>query len=264
KLPESTGVYYFYNKVGKILYVGKAINIKARITSHFSGKSETRLKPGLINDIHSIGFELCGNELLALLLECNEIKKYWPPYNNSHKRNTTNTGIYMYEDIAGFRRLCISPVKKFEKPVYTFHNIAEARNFLVEKCEEHKLCPRLCGLQKVCSDQDCDTNGICNTLDFEQIERYNLRLLSAISTLDSEKSFILSGKGKTSTEKSFVMIENGRYQGFGYYPTDSTFYSPQELKTHLQSYPDNPDIQRIINSYVRNNSQEIEYLPFAV
>ena len=262
RLPETTGVYYFYNKAGKVLYVGKAINIKSRVTSHFSGKSETRLKPGLINDIHSIGFEQCGNELLALLLECHEIKKYWPPYNNSHKRNTTNTGIYLYEDIIGYKRLCISPVKKFEKPVFTFQSITEARNYLIEKCEEHNLCPRLCGLQKLCCENDCCKNGSSNVEETEEIERYNLRLMNSISTLDSEKSFVLAGKGISSAEKSFVMIENGRYQGFGYYPTDSTFYSPQELKSHLRPFPDNPDIQRIISSYVRNNSHDVEYFPF--
>src|SRR5690606_40665027 len=51
RLPESTGIYVFRNKKGKIIYVGKAVNIKKRVLSHFEGISSSLRRQQFINDI---------------------------------------------------------------------------------------------------------------------------------------------------------------------------------------------------------------------
>lgn len=80
QLPEKLGVYYFYNQEKKVIYVGKAINIKKRVTSHFTGHNINSQRQNFLRDIYSISFEICATELMALLLEYNEIKKLWPTY----------------------------------------------------------------------------------------------------------------------------------------------------------------------------------------
>lgn len=80
-LPEKPGVYQYYDKNGKILYVGKAKNIKKRVSSYFTkvhDSGKTRVLVSKIADIQTI---VVDTEFDALLLENNLIKKYQPRYN---------------------------------------------------------------------------------------------------------------------------------------------------------------------------------------
>ena len=80
-LPESPGVYQYYDKDDKLLYVGKAKNLKKRVNSYFTKQHDnarTRLLVKRINDIKHI---VVATETDALLLENNLIKKYQPKYN---------------------------------------------------------------------------------------------------------------------------------------------------------------------------------------
>ena len=81
QLPEKPGVYYFRNPDKKVVYVGKAINIKKRVASHFNGQIITPQRQNFLRDIHFISFKICATEFMGLLLECTEIKKLWPIYN---------------------------------------------------------------------------------------------------------------------------------------------------------------------------------------
>ncbi|MEQ8244339.1 exonuclease domain-containing protein, partial [Fulvivirga sp.] len=103
-LPESPGVYYFLDAQGEVIYVGKAINIKKRIISHFSGTSKNNRNQAIRNEIHHIDYELTGNELIALVLESQEIKRLWPKYNRSQKYIANQWGVYKYEDRQGYIR----------------------------------------------------------------------------------------------------------------------------------------------------------------
>jgi len=79
--PQKPGVYLFRNSNGKVIYVGKAINLRNRVSSYFSGLDlgpKTRL---LVSQIAKIETRLVESELEALLLEAALIKKYQPKYN---------------------------------------------------------------------------------------------------------------------------------------------------------------------------------------
>jgi len=81
-LPQEPGVYFFLDKKGKVLYVGKARNLKKRVSSYFTSKKnlgeKTRL---LINNTSKIKITAVESEFDALLLEANYIKKYKPKFN---------------------------------------------------------------------------------------------------------------------------------------------------------------------------------------
>jgi len=83
EIPESTGIYYFHDKNGQVIYVGKANDIRSRFKGHFSSNSKDKMP--LYNEIHDISWELTGNEFLAFLLESLEIKRLWPKYNKALK-----------------------------------------------------------------------------------------------------------------------------------------------------------------------------------
>jgi len=80
-LPQEPGVYQYYDKEDKILYVGKAKNLKKRVSSYFT-KNHDNAKTGvLVKKIDSIKHIVVATETDALLLENNLIKKYQPRYN---------------------------------------------------------------------------------------------------------------------------------------------------------------------------------------
>lgn len=80
-LPQSPGVYQFYDKDTKILYVGKAKNLKKRVTSYFTKTHENGKTRVMVKKIQSIKHIVVPTESDALLLENNLIKKYQPRYN---------------------------------------------------------------------------------------------------------------------------------------------------------------------------------------
>ena len=88
-LPNSPGVYQFYDKEGKILYVGKAKNLRKRVSSYFTKKYENGKTKVLVKKIFDIKHIVVETETDALLLENNLIKKYQPRYNIMLKDDKT-------------------------------------------------------------------------------------------------------------------------------------------------------------------------------
>ncbi len=80
-LPDSPGVYQYYDKDGKLLYVGKAKNLKKRVSSYFTKNFDNNRTRLLVKKIETIKHIVVKTETDALLLENNLIKKYQPRYN---------------------------------------------------------------------------------------------------------------------------------------------------------------------------------------
>src|SRR5688500_1229912 len=120
QLPYPPGVYYVHDQKGKVIYIGKARNIRYRVCSHFGHNGANRQRQEFLRNIFSISYQNCGTELMAFILENIEIRKYWPRYNSSQKTYTPVFGLYMYEDQNGFCRLVIEKKKANLKALYTF------------------------------------------------------------------------------------------------------------------------------------------------
>ena len=88
-LPSQPGVYQYYDKLGEILYVGKAKNLKKRVQSYFTKHQENGKTKALVKKIASIKHIVVATETDALLLENNLIKKYQPRYNVMLKDDKT-------------------------------------------------------------------------------------------------------------------------------------------------------------------------------
>ncbi len=81
-LPTGPGVYLMKDAEGKVIYVGKAVNLRNRVRSYFRDlKPEQAKTKALVRHIDDLEYILADNELEALVLECNLIKKYRPRYN---------------------------------------------------------------------------------------------------------------------------------------------------------------------------------------
>ena len=81
-IPGNPGVYQFFDSQGRIIYIGKAKNLKNRVSSYFTKKKFDSYKVKvLVDKIHDLNFIIVNNESDALLLENNLIKKHQPRYN---------------------------------------------------------------------------------------------------------------------------------------------------------------------------------------
>ncbi|MBU0573469.1 MAG: excinuclease ABC subunit UvrC [Candidatus Margulisbacteria bacterium] len=81
KFPDQPGVYFFKDKAGEIIYIGKAKSLKRRIASYFNRPADSPKLQALLDHLHSIEFICTATELEALLLENRLIKKHQPKYN---------------------------------------------------------------------------------------------------------------------------------------------------------------------------------------
>ncbi|MFY0652946.1 MAG: GIY-YIG nuclease family protein [Cyclobacteriaceae bacterium] len=254
QLPESYGVYYFHDTNDEVIYVGKANNIKQRIASHFNDKShKERL---IFEQTADITCKTCGSELISLLLESAEIKKIFPVHNRSQKKLIETHGLFGYQNGNDISCLIIGTNKKRNGALVKFHNIHRAKNLLNGLVEEFELCPKYCGLEK--TDGSCfaysikKCRGVC--CGEESVVDYNQRFDEAIFSLTiPKKDFLIVESGREENEVTVVYVEDGIYQGFGY--SNSEKLSIEELKTCIDSYPDNSDTQRILRAYLKNNSE---------
>lgn len=106
-LPDSPGIYRFYNKDQVLIYVGKAKSLKKRVTSYFNKQSAyNRKTEKLVSEIRSIEYTLAPSEFDALLMENNFIKQNQPKYN------------ILLKDDKTFPYLCILK-ERFPRIIYT-------------------------------------------------------------------------------------------------------------------------------------------------
>ncbi len=255
RLPALPGVYYFHNARGQVIYVGKAINIKKRIAGHFTGEAREWSRSKIRNEIHHISYELTGNELIALILESQEIRRLWPKYNQAQKYRVEEWGIFDYEDRNGYLRFSVNIVTKGSHPLVRFSSKGEAWNFLWEKVREFDLCPKLCGLQVakgLCFNyQTGECHGACEGV--ETVKRYNKRIQKAIDTFKSTgSSAAIIGKGRNIDEQSLVLVDKGTYCGFGYFSKDISISDFESARTYVRSSTETPTVQNLINSYLTN------------
>ena len=254
ELPEQTGVYYFKNEKGNIIYIGKAINIKKRVLSHFYNKKNKEV--ALSQQTANVTFEITGSELVALLLESAEIKHYFPIFNRAQRRTNESYGIFNYEDRSGIIHLVYNRLKFSPKPLIKCYNVTECRLVLEQLCEKYELCPKYCHLQSNVTScfhyQIKKCKGICRNKEPKEV--YNERVNQLIDDLSIDhKNYIITENGRKSDEKAFVLIEKGIYQGYGYTTDNMIMTSLKIYKSLVVQQKDNRDVQRIINGFRKKN-----------
>jgi DNA polymerase-3 subunit epsilon len=248
-LPEKTGVYYFHDANGKVIYVGKAVNIKSRIAGHFTSRAD---KLAFFTSIANITYTICGTELIALLLEAAEIKKNFPPFNKAQKISNAVYILTSYTDTKGIQHLLISRNHRVLHSLMSFRSFAAARTWLSQLQKEFALCPRYCGIHKVngaCYDfpqENC--NGVC--ADAESIEEYNSRVQQAIEHIaNNNNTKLIIAEGRSDGEKSVVVIDRGIYKGFGYFPEENSPLSIEKALAIIEPRKHTADVEQILAMY---------------
>jgi DNA polymerase III subunit epsilon len=251
-LPYTPGVYYFHNQTGKVIYVGKAKNLKYRVSSHFTHNGSGKQRQDFLRNIYSISYESCSTELMAFILESIEIKRLWPEFNNSQKRFTHAYGLYMFEDSSGYLRLAIDKKKKHMQPLYTFNLLIEGHRLVNRLIERFTLCPKLCFMQT--APGPCTSTGEAACLGAcdhrEPAAVYNERVQEALQWLEEWlPTFAVVDAGHARDEQSCILMEKGKFYGMGYIPAGVGITSREELKNYLTPYPENDYIRGLVYQY---------------
>ncbi len=255
KLPEECGVYYFLDQEQNIIYIGKSLNAYNRAMSHFNAKEQKGRK--MLNELYNVDFVATGSELIALLLEAEEIKKHKPKYNRQRKIDIFTHSIDWFEDEKGIINFKLVDYNESENALMSFTTYFSARERLESWIDDYSLCMRYCGLtndEAICfNHQIKKCNGIC--AEQEEIEIYNKRANVILeSYIFIQPNFVIIDKGKTPGEKSVILIENRHYFGFGYFDSSIQINSSEEFRGIVKKTNYYPDADDLVKGWMKANN----------
>lgn len=257
ELPETAGVYIFKDKGHKIIYIGKAINIRKRVLSHFYSKTSKSYL--MCQEIFHIDHIVTGNELVALLQESDLIKKHYPRFNVVQKKPKPAYQILHYKNQLGIVQFAVGLVKSYDYSVVTHYNRAHAVEQLEQLCADYNLCPRYCSFK---TKEDCTSHyklknckGVCKKE--ELVSLYNLRAQQAIESLHNQNpNYIIKQPGRTHEESCFILVKDGEYQGYGYVDRYATINSLSDCEDFIDRKAANFHTNQIIRAYLKKYGEQ--------
>lgn len=252
-LPPGPGVYYFHNQQGKVIYVGKAINIKKRVASHFVGHNEGARRQHFLKEIHGISFERCGSELMALLLECTEIQRLWPIYNSALKSAEPKFGLYHYVAVNGYSHLAVGRLPKQLKCAKIFNREVDGLNFLASQSKQFDIDQRFCRYGK---------GAVFKTNEpLPDLEKHNANIDRLLGSIEEDHlSFMLLDEGREPQEQSCIWIEKGELYGMGYLSMEQQLDDALAVKTCLTRVKGNHYMLQLIMAFAQRYPQNIRMI----
>jgi DNA polymerase III subunit epsilon len=210
QLPEQPGVYYFLNEFKKIVYVGKAKNIKKRVLTHFYGNNTTERKQALIKEVRQIQYQTCINELHALLLESVEIKRYWPKFNKSQKATEFNYGVYAIPTVGGLQRIVIEKAKLTITPIILHPNKKVLQTWLHQAATISNACFCLTGSGV---SKKCDLSKCSFSLEALTEKEKTIRIQKTLQMVVKQPSFIIHHH-KKNVGHLYIYVKKGSVVGW--------------------------------------------------
>ena len=243
-LPNEPGVYQYYDKNGTILYVGKAKNLKKRVSSYFNKTQENGKTRVLVKKIVTIKHIVVNTETDALLLENNLIKKYQPRYNVMLKDDKTYPWICIKKE--RFPRIfltrnVIKDGSEYYGP-YTSVRTAKALLDLIKELYQLRSCSYDLseknvefGKYKVCLDYHIgNCKGACEGLQTEEDYTNDI----------TEIRNIIKGNFKESIKSFHELMMN--------YANDMEFEEAQKIKEKIDLLANYQSKSTVVNPTITN------------
>lgn len=243
-LPEETGVYYFLDDKMNILYVGKSRNIRKRVIDQILREMNHALAP-IKEKIHDVAYEITGSELVAQLMEFEEIAKNAPPFNFTRRKREYRFGIYHHTDENGYINLAVEPLHNPSVPLVETYSYNTSLKMLRKFVSRHDLDPRLAGLAK--------PEGVLSITP----QAYNQRVEKLLHKYQFDfPNFFIIGEGRSHHEQSVVWVENQCYRGFGYFEPENIENDIQSLKDVVKPSRPCSDAHRLIKNWLRKKNRD--------
>lgn len=153
ELPTGHGVYLFYGDNRLPLYIGKSINIRERVTSHFSADHSSTKEMNIAQEVKSIEYKRTAGELGALLLEAKLVKELQPIYNRKLRREGALCAWQLANSGDEIPQLKLVrgddfTAEKLGHLYGVYRSKTQALESLQKAVSEYQLCPRIVGLEK--------------------------------------------------------------------------------------------------------------------
>jgi len=239
ELPNRPGVYKFIGKDGKPIYIGKAIYIKKRVSSHFNGDLSSKKLQDFLRDIYAIEHTETGSELLAYLLEDMLIRQHWPIHNKAQKNNSKKFGILSYKDQKGNWRMAVSQIKQTSSSIKWFHKQSSATLWLTNITSQFELNPQYTGILSL-ADETIVSDEIHN-------ENYSIFLKS-----DSIKEpfYYWKEKGRTPTEDCYIVCKGIQVKGYCYVNRYANKPTLEDLEDNMEKLASSITTEKIIENHL--------------
>lgn len=240
-LPESPGVYQYFNKEGTIIYVGKAVNLKRRVSSYFN-KYQTSLKTQLlVKQIADLKYIVVNSEQDALLLENALIKKHQPHYNILLKDDKTYPWIVIKREMfprVFFTRQVIKDGSQYYGP-YTFLPAMKTVLELIHKLYKIRTCNLALTNEKIRQNKfnvclkyhikNCA--GCCEGKQSEEEYNKNIAEIKLIlkGELDKLEEYLTEEMMRYANELKFEEAQSikEKLETIGNFKSKSTIVNPQ-------------------------------------
>ena len=189
EIPETAGVYLFYGETDMPLYIGKSVNLRDRVMSHFSGDHSSTKEMRISQEIKRVEWIETAGELGALLLESRLVKERQPIYNRQLRRERQLCTWQIQADPEMMPQVNLvnesDIVPEMLSSLFgTFKSRKQAIEALRNIADMHQLCPKALGLEagkgKCFATQLKKCRGVCDGKEAKLTHR--LRLLQALST----------------------------------------------------------------------------------
>lgn len=254
-LPELPGVYRMKNLQSDAIYIGKSKNIKERVYQHFNDTSTKTLK--MLQGVHSIDYTLTGSELLASLLEIEEIKEFQPEINRALRKKSHAYLMTVRRTPDKFPVFTVKEpewLDQLDEVICHYPSKLAAKQHLDLILYDHQLCSRINSLNsdgKPCNGfQIGQCHGAC--VGKESLEEYLKRFNIACDEVNKifKQDFILLTDGPNHEEFGVVLVEDGFCKYTGYLDKNEAYSDLTLLKETLKSYSGNIESNRIIEHYL--------------
>lgn len=258
-LPETCGVYYMHNSFGKVVYVGKSINIQKRIAQHFS--ETTKKAENLRKAVHDISYEETGSELVSMILESFEIKKLQPEINKAQRAQEYPYLVYEDMNTRGYKIFRIARNSKKAQQnfqiIHAFSKVNIARSAIKNTILEFELCTVINELEE--SVHSCFNYKIEKCLgaciEQEDKESYNARFEEAKWRITKQLTgnYLLIEAGRTKGEHAVIQIQGGEFIGYGYIESEWRDLDLSAIMECIKPMTGNQEITQIILRYCASN-----------
>lgn len=261
-LPDSPGVYIFEDDTGAPLYVGKSVNIRSRVRSHFTNATTIAKELKMSLASHNVSFITTDTEVEALLLESAKVKELQPIFNRLLRRKTKQSVFLREFDENGYETIRIENTDLSQHQtlenvygVYTTKSQAKAR--LEAAAKTFQLCPKLLGLEKASGACFRYQLGLCKgaCIGKESPELYNRRVELALERSKIESWPFKSEVAVRISETRSIIVDQWIVKSV----VENTFDEP--TITALDNGFD-IDTYKIIRSYIRQHPDAVSLLMY--
>ena len=273
-LPNTVGVYYFINAHKEIIYIGKSVDIKQRVKSHFYAASKDPKEKKLALQTHDIKYTVTAGELSALLLESHEIKQNLPIYNRRLRKRSKQYAWCIKTTNDFYKPTLVDaiwPPKKGQTQFGSFNSPSQARKFLISVSKKHKLCAKILGLES--SGKSCfgfqlkQCHGAC--VGQESAENHNDRVLESLekNALEEWPFKGIVGVVELASANDVHVFDGWHFLGVFDRQSLNFHFENNSLNSMFLSnsmYVLDRDSYKILLSFLKHKDAEIEVLDFSI